>query len=153
MERATRRGVVRVIEPVFPCYVFVRCVLGESLDEIRSSPGISSLVQFGLRIPTVPDHVIESLKQCFESSELLCAEDDLAPGTEVTVVQGPFLGAEAIVARVLPAKRRVQVLLDFLGRTTLAEVDRDWLSAESRPLAALLPSLATASMASPAVSF
>lgn len=31
LERTTRRGVVRLIEPVFPCYVFARCDLGEHL--------------------------------------------------------------------------------------------------------------------------
>ena len=35
LERATRRGVVRVIEPLFPCYLFVRCALSNRLDEIR----------------------------------------------------------------------------------------------------------------------
>ena len=27
MERATQRGVMRVVEPLFPCYIFIRCVL------------------------------------------------------------------------------------------------------------------------------
>src|SRR5262245_8035685 len=57
-ERATRRGVVRTVEPLFPGYVFVRC-LPESLTDIRYVTGISSLVHFGIRIPAVPDVVIE----------------------------------------------------------------------------------------------
>src|SRR2546430_1851078 len=55
LERATRRGVVRVIEPLFPCYIFVRCHLEERIDEIRYINGISSFVHFGQRIPSVPD--------------------------------------------------------------------------------------------------
>src|SRR4051812_49919763 len=51
LERATRRGVVRVVEPLFPCYLFVQCVLGERLDEIRYVSGVSSLVHFGQKIP------------------------------------------------------------------------------------------------------
>src|SRR5690242_13066122 len=35
MERPTKRGVVRVVEPLFPCYVFVRCNIGTSLDSVR----------------------------------------------------------------------------------------------------------------------
>ena len=57
LERATRRGAVKVIEPLFPCYIFVRCDLEQRLDEIRYVNGISSLVHFGHRIPTVPDEV------------------------------------------------------------------------------------------------
>jgi len=124
IERPTRRGVVRVIEPLFPCYVFVRCNIDECLDGVRYVNGVSSLVHFGQRIPIVPDHVVEELKQCFESQELMDVEDRLSPGVEVTVGEGAFLGFNGIVLRVLPAKQRVQILLDFFGRTTLAEVDR-----------------------------
>jgi transcriptional antiterminator RfaH len=144
LERATCRGVVRVVEPVFPCYVFVRCVLGEHLDQIRYINGVSSLVQFGLRIPIVPDHTIEELKLSFQSSEPLSVDDALQPGTEVTVAEGPLMGSQAVVVRMLPAKRRVQILLDFLGRTTIAEVDRDWLNVENRSMADLIPQLAMA---------
>src|SRR5206468_2407925 len=54
LERATRRGPVRVIEPLFPCYIFIRCQLNEWLSEIRYVTGISSLVHFGQKIPSVP---------------------------------------------------------------------------------------------------
>src|SRR5436305_5645903 len=53
LERATRRGTVKVIEPVFPCYVFVRCDLTRDGDSIRHANGVSSLVHFGVKIPPV----------------------------------------------------------------------------------------------------
>src|SRR5438309_8963973 len=109
MERATRRGPVRVIESLFPCYVFVRC-LRERLDEIRYATGVSSLVHFGQKIPIVPDPVIEELQQCFETEEPMSVQDRLYPGAEVTLAEGPFLGSHGIVLRVLPAKQRVQIL-------------------------------------------
>src|SRR5437879_4850833 len=124
LERATRRGVVRVIEPLFPCYIFVRCHLEERIDEIRYINGISSFVHFGQRIPSVPDQVIDELRQCFESEEPMAVEDRILPGSEVTVAEGAFLGARGVVVRTLPARQRVQILLEFLGRTTLTEVDR-----------------------------
>jgi transcriptional antiterminator RfaH len=141
MERATRRGVVRVIEPLFPCYLFVRCDLGERIDQIRYTNGISSLVRFGMRIPTVPDEVVEELRQCFESEEPMEVEDRLTPGSSVTLVEGPFLGTKGVIVRVFPAKRRVQILLDFLGQTTLTEVDRKAVAVDGRSLANLLPRL------------
>jgi transcriptional antiterminator RfaH len=144
IERPTRRGVVRVVEPLFPCYVFVRCNIDECLDGVRYVNGVSSLVHFGQRIPIVPDHVVEELKQCFESQELMDVEDRLSPGVEVTVGEGAFLGFNGIVLRVMPAKQRVQILLDFLGRTTLAEVDRKSLILENRSMADMMPSLAMA---------
>src|SRR6185503_13507608 len=77
MERPTRRGVVRVVEPLFPCYVFVRCNIAECLDSVRYVNGVSSLVHFGDKIPVVPDHVVEELKQCFESEELMDVKEPL----------------------------------------------------------------------------
>jgi len=143
MERATQRGVVHVIEPLFPCYIFVRCVLEEHVDSIRYLTGVSSLVHFGGRTPAVRDEVIDELRQCFDSTEPMAVEDRLQAGMEVTVAEGAFLGSHGIVVRVLPARQRVQILLDFLGRTTVTEVDRRALIVEDQSLACLVPSLSS----------
>ena len=71
-------------------------------------------------------------------------QDRIFPGAEVTVAEGAFLGSSGVVLRVMPAKQRVQILLDFLGRSTLAEVDRNSLSVENRRVADLMPTLAAA---------
>jgi transcriptional antiterminator RfaH len=143
MERATQRGLIRVVEPLFPCYIFVRCHLAESMDGIRHVAGISSLVHFGQRIPVVPDAAIEELRQCFEAEEPMAMEDGLVAGTEVMIAEGAFLGYPAMVVRALPAVRRVQILLDFLGRPTLAEVDRSSLKPMQYRAADRLPLLAS----------
>ena len=144
LERATRRGVVRVIEPLFPCYIFVRCVYGEIFNEIRYTTGISTLVHFGDRIPTIADSVIEELRECFEQEEPMLVEDRLLPGDEVVLGDGAFVGIRAFVLRVLTARQRVQVLLDILGRPTTVEVDRSTVSLETRSMAGLVPLLAVA---------
>jgi transcriptional antiterminator RfaH len=151
MERATRRGVMRVVEPLFPCYIFIRCVLENRVDEIRHVTGISSLVHFGLKIPAVPDSAIDELKQCFESEEPMIVQDGVVPGAEVIIVEGAFLGFSGMVVRALSAGQRVQILLDFLGRVTLTEVDRKSLRIENGRVADLLPLLATTHLADVAV--
>jgi transcriptional antiterminator RfaH len=141
IERATRRGVVRAIEPLFPCYIFVRG-FANTLNDIRYATGVSSLVHFGQQIPTVPDLVIEELRKCFENEEPLPVEDCLSPGAEVSINDGAFRGFQAIVLRLLPARQRVQILLDILGRQTLVEVERKSVSLGERKMADLMPSLA-----------
>lgn len=141
IERATRRGPIRSVEALFPCYVFVHCLASE-LNNLRYVSGISSLVHFGDQIPAVPDEVIADLKQCFDTEDPMPVEDRLYPGAEVAVAEGAFRGFQAVVLRMLPARRRVQVLLDILGRTTLVELDRHTVSLENRRMADLLPSLA-----------
>ena len=142
IERNTQRGVVRVIESLFPCYIFVHCVIGERQDEIQHCTGVSSLVHFGLNIPPVADAVIDELKACFEFQELMTVEKHLAPGDEVTVAHGAFAGMQAYVLRNLPARSRVQILLDILGRPTQVEVERKAVVLVKNTLADLAPVLA-----------
>jgi transcriptional antiterminator RfaH len=141
IERATRRGIVRTVDALFPCYIFVRCTV-EAFDEIRYVSGVSSLVHFGSKIPPVPNEIIEDLKECFASEEPLAVEDQMLPGAEVAIAEGAFRGFQAIVLRMLPAKRRVQILLDILGRQTLVEVNRCDIALENRSVAHLMPALA-----------
>ena len=133
---------MRIIEPLFPGYIFIRCNLAQCYDQIRYTSGISSLVHFGHNIPTVPTEVVEELRQYFEAGETLDLEDGLKEGAEVTVAEGAFLGSRGIVVRLRPAKQRVQILLDLLGRTTVAEMDCKSLTVENRCLAKLIPALA-----------
>jgi len=144
VERATRRGVVRVNEPLFPCYIFVRCVIENAASELQHVSGISSLVHFGAKIPTVSDSVIEELQECFEAEEPMMVEDRLSPGDEVTVGHGAFAGLRAYVLRVMPARQRVQVLLDILGGPTPVEVDRHAVVLERDTVADWVPVLAAA---------
>ena len=144
IERVTRRGVVRVLEPLFPCYLFVRCVIERKLDDLRYAYGVGALVNFGGRIARVPDAVVGGLREHFQFEEILTARDELAPGAEVVVAGGAFEGMRASVLRVLPARRRVQVLLDILGRPTAVEVERSAITVEHISLADRLPFLAAA---------
>jgi transcription antitermination factor NusG len=50
-------------------------------------------------------------------------------GEEVQVVGGAFAGLKAVVTRIMPARQRVAVLLEFLGRLSEMEV----------PVATVLP--------------
>lgn len=113
------------------------------MDQVRHVSGISTLVHFGKRIATVPESAIEELRQCFESEEPMEMTDGLVAGAEVTIAEGALLGLSAMVVRALPAVRRVQILLDFLGRPTLAEVDRTSLRVQNHRVADRLPLLAT----------
>ena len=142
IERATQRGVMRIVEPLFPCYIFVRCVLEEHFNEVRHSSGISSVVHFGHKIPTVPDPIIEELRECFEADDPMTVEDRISPADEVVFVEGAFAWMRGFVLRVMPAKKRVQVLLEVLGGPTPVEVERNAVVLERSTLADFVPVLA-----------
>jgi transcriptional antiterminator RfaH len=144
MSRLTSRGQVRTVEPLFPCYLFVRCVIADKLDEIKHTNGISSLVKFGGKISVVEDAVIEELQNCFDD-EPMTLEHRIVPGSEVSIAGGAFNGIRAHVLRNLPARQRVQVLLDILGQPTPVEVDRSSVVLMENTVAHLAPALARAS--------
>jgi transcriptional antiterminator RfaH len=60
--------------------------------------------------------------------EVRLVEPSLRVGDEVEVAAGSFAGFRGIVTRIMPARDRVSVLLDFLGRQTTVEVPLDGVS-------------------------
>ena len=74
----------------------------------------------------IADRIIEELQECFEAGETV------APGDEVVVGEGALAGMRAFVLRLMPARRRVQILLDILSGPTPMEVDRSSLVLEKR---------------------
>jgi len=144
VQRATRRGMVRTREALFPCYLFVRCVIENRIDALRYANGVGSLVNFGGKIAQVPAGVVAELQNHFQSEDGVEVQDELQPGAEVVVSGGAFEGMQASVLQVLPARQRVQVLLEILGRPTRVEVERSVLSIERECMADRVPFLAAA---------
>ena len=142
VERVTQRGVMRLVEPLFPCYVFVRCILEQKLNDVQHTVGVNRLVRFGSRIPHVPDEIIGELQEFFVADSPITVENQLSPADEVVIANGAFAGIRAFVLRVMPARMRVQVLLDILGRPTPVEMDRNAVLRERNSMADLLPVLA-----------
>ena len=120
--RSTARGPVWVTESMFPGYVFARFNLRQSLDMVRYSFGVAGVVHFGLFWPIVPDEMVEGLRAVVGEEEVRLVESALKVGDEVEVATGSFTGFYGIVTRVMPARDRVAVLLEFLGRQTLVEL-------------------------------
>jgi transcriptional antiterminator RfaH len=142
LEKLTRRGLVRVVEPLFPCYVFIHCAVEEQVNEIQHVSGVGRLVRFGNKFPPVADAIIEELQTYFGADDLIAIESRLAPGDEVTVATGAFAGMSAQVLKSLPAKKRVQILLDILGQPTTVEVGSEAVMLKKNTLADLAPCLA-----------
>lgn len=92
IERATRRGVVRVSEPLFPCYIFVRCSIDEKLTDIQRTSGVGAVVHFAHKIPKIEDAVIDELKECFEGGETMTVEDRLSRAMKLLWRRGLFAG-------------------------------------------------------------
>jgi transcriptional antiterminator RfaH len=113
---------VWVTEAMFPSYLFARFDWREMLDVVRHSFGVAGVVHFGSFWPMVPNGVVEELRMLIGDEGIRTIEQNVGIGEEIEVAVGSFEGFRGIVARVMPAKDRVAVLLDFLGRQTSVEV-------------------------------
>lgn len=120
--RSTRNGKVTVTEAMFPNYLFARFDWKTSLTRVHYAPGVSGVVHFGIKWPTVPDQAIEELRALIGTEGIHVISDEIAVGDEVTVSGGVFHGLNAVVTQVMPGKQRVMVLMDFLGRQSTVEV-------------------------------
>lgn len=121
--RPTRRGPVWVNEPLFPNYLLVRFDWHTLLAGVQHTFGVAGVVHFGTFWPTVPQEAIQELQTLVGDDETRVIEQTLEVGAEVQIAGGAFDGFRALVTRVMPARQRVAVLLDFLGKQTLVELD------------------------------
>jgi transcriptional antiterminator RfaH len=126
--RRTRCGLAWVSEAVFRDYLFARFDWRYALGRVRHSRSVREVVHFGRRWPTVPDQAISRLRAAIGDQDLRVIEESLEPGDCVRIAEGALSGLEAVVTRILPARERVAVLIEFLGRQTTIEVAREQLS-------------------------
>jgi len=120
--RTRRQGPVWVTEALFPNYLFARFSWHTHVHLVRHAPGVGDVVHFGKRWPTVLDDVMKELRSCFADDSVYVIDNSLAPGDEVKISGGAFHGLAGVITRVMPARERVAVLLEFLGRQTAVEI-------------------------------
>ena len=122
-ERARSSGRVRVIEAMFPGYIFAKFAYVELHRQVAAANGVSTVVSFG-GIPSVVDEaIIQELRSIVGGEETVVIPSTVRVGEEVQVLEGPFKGIRAIVTQVMPARARVMVLLELLGMEREVEVN------------------------------
>jgi len=120
--KPTRRGAVWFTEAMFPGYLFAEFVFSRQHRQIEYSSGIQGVVRFGDQVATVDPEIIATLREKTGEEETLTFDPTFEIGQSVQIAEGPFQGLEALVTRLLPAKERVRVLLEFLGRSVEMEL-------------------------------
>ncbi len=120
--RKTRQGLAWVTEALFPNYLFARFNWTAALRLVHHTPGVGGVVHFGTRWPIIADDVIEELRRLFGGDQLHVISAEPNVGEPVQIVGGVFHDLRAVVTCVMPARERVTVLLEFLGRQTAVEL-------------------------------
>lgn len=147
-QRPTKFGRAWVTEALFLNYLFARFDLSSRLRWIHAARGVRTVVHFGTQWPCISDTAISELRLALAPNEVNVILQDFSPGNLVEISHGAFRGLQAVVSHAIPAKQRVAVLLDFLGRQTMLELDCDHLDhtdvRTKRKLSVMRPDLVTA---------
>jgi transcriptional antiterminator RfaH len=118
----TRRGAVWFVEAMFPGYLFAKFIYSTQHRAVESSHGIRGIVHFGDRLATLPENIVTELQSRMGAEQVVTLDCSIKVGQSVQITDGPFQGLEVVVTHLLPAKDRIRVLFDFLGRSVEMEV-------------------------------
>ena len=126
--KATQRGKIWWLEPLFPGYLIAKFNLVEMERAVTFCQGVRGLVRFGSGIPDVPEAFVRTLirqvnEQSSDEAELITLAPSISVGDEVKVANGPFRGMNGTISSVAPATERVKVLLEFLGQVQPVDLD------------------------------
>jgi transcription elongation factor/antiterminator RfaH len=114
-ERFVRGKRHRVLESLFPGYVFIQLSRDDNWAPIRSTRGVSRIVEFNHVPAVVDDQVIVHLRERSLESIGFPPDHALKPGETLQFVQGPLSPLEGIFMSMQGAER-VMILLQFLNR-------------------------------------
>jgi transcriptional antiterminator RfaH len=124
------------ISPIFPSYLFASFSLGRMARQIRYTPGVRSIVQFGESAAVVPICVIDELIARCADGPVDLSPPRLPPGAPVQVTYGPFRefsaifegycrgGSErvAVLLKVMNAERRVEMPVNMVSQSETPRV-------------------------------
>ena len=136
-KRPTRQAPTWVTEALFPGYLFARFDWDTRLRQVQSARSVRHIVHFGDYWPVIPETTIDDLRQLVGATELHTIAPQLSPGDAVLLTHDSLRGLRALISRVLPGQKRVEVLMEILGRQTNLKLPLDSLVKEGCERAAL----------------
>ena len=122
---------VPVDEPLFPRYFFKRLddsQQGKSWNSVRYTTGVSRLVSFGNVPAKVDDALVLTIQAQLQAQPL-----DLvlaAPGEQLHINQGPFVGLESIY-QMPDGIARVMVLIEIISKQVRLSIEPGSLSKQA----------------------
>ena len=123
-KRHRRRG-LRVVEPMFPRYLFVHLSDNDNWGPIRSTKGVAHMIRFGKTPATVPDDLIEGFRAGEDETGVHAyIAPEHRPGDRVVISAGPMTGYEAIFTAA-SGKERVLLLLEVAGKMAKLQLAAD----------------------------
>ncbi|MBT3666728.1 MAG: hypothetical protein HN548_04550 [Opitutae bacterium] len=113
--------------PLFPGYFFAKFDPVIHLRNVHYARGVAYIVR-RKEVPVhVPAPVMIELRLISPDGILEIPDQPHKIGDKVKAISGLFQGDEGVVTKLIPARERVKVLFEILGRPTEVEINEDLL--------------------------
>ena len=115
-----------ILQPLFPCYIFIKADLKEHFNLIRFTRGVIRFI--GGDIPTVvPDEIIESIISRMEDGVVKVGTAEFKKGDTVLIKDGPLKDFIGVFDEEIDAKERVSIILRTLSYQVRISVEKDMI--------------------------
>ena len=123
--RPAGRSTSRVIRALFPQYIFARFNVVESLNKIRFTRGVHSVVSLGGAPAPVHEDILTIIRARMGEDGLVRLDTDFRFGDRVVIHSGFLRGFMGVFDRAQNDMNRVAILLDTLRCQPLVIIERD----------------------------
>jgi transcription antitermination factor NusG len=119
----------KIQRALFPGYLFTSFDPVRSIRAVNYCQGVAYIVSHGNEPVEVHSAIIGGLKSITSNDVLQMPNSKPTIGQSVKVLHGLFDGDQATVSKLIPEKKRVQVLLEILGTPCHIEISEELVDA------------------------
>lgn len=123
------------IKPLFPRYIFARFKVSDSFYKLRFTRGVHQVVSFNEGPCPVDDQIISLIRARMTSDGLVQLSEELKPGDEVMISQGPLKNFTGIFQQHMKDVDRVKILLNAVSYQASLVIDRQDVMKKAGPVA------------------
>ncbi|MCB9209295.1 MAG: UpxY family transcription antiterminator [Ignavibacteriales bacterium] len=120
----------KVTEPLFSGYIFVKGTEKDRLIALEQYAIVRSIFFQG-KPAIVPNWQIENLQKMLEKGSDITVTDQLAIGSHVKIISGPFKDVEGIVYETGNQEKMLAITIDLLRRSVVVRIPRDSIIEQS----------------------
>lgn len=114
-----------VTKHLFPRYIFARFDAGNALHNVHFTRGVHSVVSYGNKPAPVDDQIIAVIRSRIGEDGCVKLYDDLKPGDEVVINNGPLRNFTGVFDRKIDDTNRVMILLTTVSYQARVVVERE----------------------------
>ncbi len=130
-------AVAHYTKPLFPSYVFARFRVNDLYHKVRYTRGIRQLVSFGDYPTVIDEEIITMIQSKIKEDGFARTYEDLKPGDEVIIKDGPLRNFAGIFEREMKGADRIRILLQTVSYQAHVEIEKDMVKKTSESVRAL----------------